>query len=76
MCVCARACDGKYISGTQNVKRKQEKTKFIKFKNGKSETENQCLYIYWQTAMQAQDKHGHQRERVDYVYMWVIPAKN
>ena len=35
MCVCL--CNEKYISRTQNVKRKQKKTEFIKFKNGKGE---------------------------------------
>ena len=30
-------CNEKYISRTQNVKRKRKKTEFIKFKNGKGE---------------------------------------
>ena len=37
MYVCMCVGNGKYISGTQNVKRKQKKTDFIKFKNGKGE---------------------------------------
>ena len=35
MCVCL--CNEKYISRTQNVKRKRKQPEFIKFKNGKGE---------------------------------------